>query len=329
MSHLVTRIRGEVREFFFTGFSAESLGLLRICIGLGLLLYHPFQFSSFRRFRLDGAQAYFIEPIWYFEALGIDHHIPELTLVMFVLAMAATLTFAIGFMTRSSIVLLILSIFYLKGVRDSMSADVHHRYLIIFHVLLLFLMSRCGQVYSFDSWRRGFRERIEAWEASWPIKTMQVYICFFYFAGGVAKLRVSGMDWIDGGERIQKLLLLRAARFGIEDGVPAGSTIAFEIAQIPALCFALAMSTFIFEFGMPILLVVKNVWLRVLALSGVAFFHLSNYVLASVKFLLLPIVFLVFFDLKPVFDWLRSRAGFPPPAVGGSPPAAATTSSAR
>lgn len=322
MSGRVTRLRGELRDFFFTGFSAESLGLLRICIGLGLLLYHPFQFESFKNFSLGGAHAYYVEPIWYFQALGIDHNIPEITLVMFVVVMLATLGFALGFFTRTSIVLLLLSIFYLKGVRDSMSGDVHHRYLVIFHVLLLFLLSRCGQVYSLDSWRRGFRQRIEAWEASWPIKTMQVYICFFYFAGAVAKLRVSGMDWIDGGERIQKLLLLRAARFGIEDGVPAGSTIAFEMAQIPALCLALAMSTFVFEFGMPILLVVKNVWLRLLALSGVAFFHISNYVLASVKFLLLPIVFLVFFDLKPIFDRIRSRVGFPPAATDGPPPLA-------
>lgn len=322
MSKLLSRLRSEVSDFFFTGFSAESLGLLRICLGLGLLFYHPFQFESFKQFSLGGARAYFIEPIWYFQFLGIDHHVPEITLVVFGVAMLATLGFALGLFTRSSIVLLLLSIFYLKGVRDSMSGDVHHRYLVIFHVLLMFLVSRCGQVYSLDSWRRGFRQRIEPWEASWPIKTMQVYICFFYFAGGVAKLRVSGMEWIDGGERIQKLLLVRAARFGFEEGVPAGSTIAFEMAQIPALCLALAMSTFAFEFGMPILLVVKNVWLRLLALSGVALFHVSNYVLASVKFLLLPIVFLVFFDLKPIFDAIRALAGFPPPAAEATPPPA-------
>src|SRR5680860_1756005 len=117
-------------QFFFTGFSGESLGLLRMYIGIGLLFFHTYQFATVLTLNPIGTMYYFVEPIWYFKLLGIQYHIPALSFAMYIILMGATVSMIVGKNTRTSILVIILCIFYLKGVRDSFSGDVHHRYII-------------------------------------------------------------------------------------------------------------------------------------------------------------------------------------------------------
>ena len=101
---------------------------------------------------------------------------------------------------------MILCIFYLKGVRDSFAGDVHHRYLIPMQLLLFLLLSRCGDARSLDLRRRASVTPPAEWEASWPIKAMQVYCASFYLWSIIAKLRVSGWTWFAGGKRFRKAI---------------------------------------------------------------------------------------------------------------------------
>ena len=75
-------------QFFFTGFSGESLGLLRMYIGIGLLFFHTYQFATVLTLNPIGAMYYFVEPIWYFKLLGIQYHIPALSFATYVILMA-------------------------------------------------------------------------------------------------------------------------------------------------------------------------------------------------------------------------------------------------
>ena len=310
-------------RFFFTGGNAEQLGLLRILIGLGMIPFHVLQFKTLLKLDRDGPHFFFVEPIWYFPPLGIETLDPTACLVAFVILIASTLAFAFGFFTRSSLLIMLFSIIYLKGMRDSVAGDVHHRYLIPFTVLFFFLLSRCGDIWSLDAlrarWRRRVIAPIEEWEASWPIKAGQLYVCSFYFWSAIAKARMSGLDWVQGGERIQALLLSRSARNGYENGVVvARSETAFLLAHYDWVGISLGAATYLFEFGFPLILFIHNTWLRLIFFSGVAFFHVANYYLISVKFLFLPIVFLLFFDvsvlLKTARDSLRRRTSAAPAA---------------
>ncbi len=301
-------------RFFYTGFSAESLGLLRICFGVGLLPFHIVQFESLVRLDSDGTSFYFIDPMWHFELLGIDFNQPLLTMLVCCVLMVATLTMALGLRTRTSIAVVIVSIFYLKGVRDSFSADVHHRYLVPINALFLLLPSKCGWAYSLDSRRRPGAPRPLEWEASWPIKAMQLYCASFYFWSIIAKLRVTGWAWFNG-ERVQDVLLRRSLLWGVDEaGNPVANQLAYDMAQSPALCFLLSQITFILEAGFPFILLIGSPRWRLLFLAGVAFFHLVNGVLLYVGFVLMPIVFLSFFDLEPVYQRLRRRWHGSPPA---------------
>lgn len=294
--------------FFYRGFSADSLGLLRIYFGYGLLPFHALQFGALLALDPFGPAFHFTDRIWYFTLLGIHSHLPLLTPLAFVVLMCATLAMTLGRWTRTSIFVVILCIFYLKGVRDSFAGDIHHRYLMPTHVLMILLMSRCGDVRSRDSRVSPQWQPLAEWEASWPIKAMQLYIASFYFWGAVAKLRTSGLSWFFGGGKIQEILVERAVRWGGTDGrAHLVNPIAFALAQSAWLTDILGALTLVMEAGFPLVLLVRRTRWRLVFLLAVTFFHVANYLLIRVKFVFIPIVFLVFFDLVPVHRWLTSR----------------------
>ncbi len=142
-------------KFFHQGFSDESLGLFRIYFGCLLFFYHIPQFATLVTIDPFGPSFHYLDPIWYFDLLGVQRVIPWLSFVAAFLLMASTVTFTIGKWTRASIVMVLLCIFYLKGVRDSVTGDVHHRYVALVQILFLLLLSRCGEVLSYDGRRKG------------------------------------------------------------------------------------------------------------------------------------------------------------------------------
>jgi hypothetical protein len=296
-------------QFFFTGFSGESLGLLRMYIGCGLLFFHTYQFATVLSLNPIGAMDYFIAPIWYFKLLGIQYHVPALSFGMYAILMGATVSMILGKNTRTSILVIILCVFYLKGVRDSFSGDVHHREIIPMQILFLFLLSKCGNAHSRDARQRHIPEGVQEWEASWPIKTMQLYVALFYFWSVIAKVRTSGWVWFAGEGKIQEVLILRSVRWGVTDqGEFLKNGLSFELAQHPELIQIFSILVLAFELGFPLLLLIKSVKLRLAFILGVTTFHIASFVLMDVNFLLIPFVYLIFFDLVPIHQWLKTRA---------------------
>jgi len=304
-SKSITRIWN---QFFFTGFSGESLGLLRMYIGIGLLFFHTYQFATVLSLNPVGAMYYYIEPIWYFRVLGIQYHIPALSFVIYAILMWATVTMILGKWTKTSILAVILCIFYLKGVRDSFSGDVHHRYIIPMQILFLFLLSKCGEVHSRDATHLRSQGEVQEWEASWPIKTMQLYVASFYFWSVIAKVQLAGWVWFSGEGQIQENLIQRSVRWGVTDeGDVVKNSISFALAQHPDIIQVISLLVLAFELGFPLILLVKSVKLRALFLAWVTLFHISTFVLLDVNFLLIPFVYLIFFDLVPIHQWLKTR----------------------
>ncbi len=282
---------------WFAGqYSVENLGLIRIWMGFSLIILNFSQFISLVTIDVFGPSFHYIEPIWYFDLLGIDRVSPLMNYVGFFLLQIACITMMLGYKTRISIITIIICIFYLKGVRDSAAGDVHHRYLMWINVLLMLLISRSNEILSLDGLKGALGKRpIEAWEAHWPIKMMQVYVCFFYFFSAVAKVRVSGLNWVMDGTPIQKMLLTKTARWNFESLPLASMMVEYPLINWFAVLFTLA-----FEFGFPLILLAKSLRTRIIFFSGVTIFHVSNTILAGVGFWSIPLLFLIFFDMKKV-----------------------------
>ncbi len=308
----MARGRAWLAWFLFTGSSGERLGATRILIGIGLLPFHATQYGGLLQVDLAGPRWFYLDPVWYFAVLGIRAHEPVAVLIAFGLLLVATLCFALGYRTRTAAWTSLILILFLKGARDSMAGDIHHRELIPFHLLLFFALSRCGDALSLDA-RRPHARPLAEWEASWPIQAAQLYIASFYFWSGVAKLRVAGTAWIEGGG-LQQLLIGRSLRFGVpEDDTPSGGSLALWLAQYPDLLGMLAGGTVALELGFLALPLLRPLWMRAVFLAGVTFFHLANFVLLKVKFLLLPVVFVTYFDVTPIgraiHGWVSRTVG--------------------
>jgi hypothetical protein len=293
--------------FFFDWHPAEALGAVRFYFGLGLAVYLYFQFDQNLKIDAFGANFAFTRPIWYFGLLGIDTNIPWISFAVMPLLLIACLFFALGKWTKPAIIAIIIAIFYMKGVRDSFSGDVHHREIPIFAILILFLFSKCDRMFGIDARKKGWAP-IEDWEASWPLRAMQIYVAMFYFWALVAKVRLSGLDWFTGGGRIQEVLISRALRDGFTPtGEVVNLSLAWDLAQLPQLVWFFGVMVFIFELFFPLILLVRDWRLKLLALIGAATFHLANYFLMNVQFFLYPFVFVTFFNMAEFHRWLMSK----------------------
>ena len=294
-------------RFFYQGYSEESLGLFRIYFGCLLFLYHIPQFATLFAIDPSGPSFHYTDPIWYFDLLGIDRTIPWLSFATGVLLLASTLTMTVGKWTRTSIIVVLICIFYLKGVRDSAAGDVHHRYVVLVQILFFLLLSRCGETMA--AGRRGNRAGVSEWQASWPIRAAQVYVAFFYFFAIVAKFRVSGWDWFAEGGRLQEQLIVRSVRWGLSDeGEPVRNVLSFHLAGYHSIVFLMCLFLIALEFLFPLILFVKRNLIKLAFVACAFLFHVANYVLLDVNFLLYGFVLLVFFDLAQLRRALAERS---------------------
>ncbi|MCA9536129.1 MAG: HTTM domain-containing protein [Myxococcales bacterium] len=311
MSEVVRRMRQSWNAFFFKGYSVESLGALRVAIGLGFLLFQVTQFFPFLELDAE-AEWLFLEPIWYFELLGFERLQPVVCWSVLAALFLATCSMTVGNWTRTSIAAVLVCSIYLKGARDSVVGDTHHRLLIWAVVLFFLLLSDCGRAYSVDARRRpapASEPPVPEWRASWPIRAMQLYTVSFYLWSVIAKLRVSGADWLAGGGKLQEILLRRSAMWGLDDhGQALGNELAFWLAHQPRLLELMGGSVLLMEAAFPLVLFMKRDRARALFLAAVAAFHVANFVLLYVGFLLMPLVFVIFFDMDAVAARARTWA---------------------
>ena len=299
--------RSWVDWFFFDWHDAAALGAVRFYFGLGLAIYLHIQFDQNLKIDPWGPEFNFTRPIWYFWLLGVDTNIPWISWAVMPLLTIACLLFALGKWTKPMIIAIIVAIFYMKGVRDSFSGDVHHREIPIFAMLILFLFSKCDRMFGVDARKRNL-PAIEPWEASWPLRAMQIYIATYYFWALMAKVRLSGLDWFTGGGRIQEVLISRAVRDGFTPtGDPVNLSLAWDLAQMPGLVWFFGALVFVFELFFPLILFVRDWRLKLLALLGATTFHLANFFLMNVQFFFYPFVFVAFFDMNRFHEWLMGK----------------------
>lgn len=220
-----------------------------------------------------GPRFQFLAPIWYFEALGIERHPPAVSFVAYWVGLAAALLGALGVRPRASIAVLIACIFWLKGARDSQAGDLHHREYMWVHALAILALAKGGG-------------------PAWPLRLVQVYVAVFFLAAGVAKLRVTGIGWMDG-DVLRGLLMARSVRWGIDPG-----DFGWWLAQQPGLCAALAVVAVSIEIAFPLTLLARRNAPWLLGFLGfVVLFHAANAWLASVEFLSTAVLLLAFVDL--------------------------------
>ena len=97
-------------------------------------------------------------------------------------------------------------------------------------------------------------------------------------------------------------------RWGLSDeGEPLRNALSFQLAGFQAVVFLICLFVIAFELLFPLILLIKRTLIKLAFVIAAFTFHVANYVLLDVNFLLYGFVLMVFFDLAQVRRALTDR----------------------
>jgi hypothetical protein len=234
------------------------------------------------------------------KAVGVTawtgHLPPGVVLALVVATMVALAAFILGAGFRYAAPVAAIGLLFVTTYRNSWGMVFHTENLLVLHVAALSL-SPAADAWSIDRWRGWTRPHDAGY--GWAIKLLVALAAATYMLAGIAKLRIAGIDWIDGELLRNQIAIdnLRKALLG-----DAIAPLATEFLEHPQLFTAFSALTIVLEVGAPLALIggwVGRIW--ALAVWG---FHLGVVLLMNIWFLY-PLVFVAFL---PVFHCERPIA---------------------
>ncbi len=190
-----SNLKERFKQFFHSREVPYGIALVRMFVPMALLTDMVARFPYAREiYSTDGAPT----PLWI--TYGYAKFLPEIPgtpavalVALLILALAAS---SVGWCTRVSLALSTVLYFYFSLV-DSISTMTKYS-VIATHVLLLLSLSRCGDVWSVDSWLAR-RKRARGGQADavaglpprspvWPQRLIQLMIGLVYFGAAMTKI---------------------------------------------------------------------------------------------------------------------------------------------
>jgi uncharacterized membrane protein YphA (DoxX/SURF4 family) len=222
-----------------------------------------------------------------------------------VLALAGTyvggVAFALGAWTRLSGPLVAVCFLLIATYRSSWGQIFHTDDLVMIHLAILAL-APVADAWGWDARRRRARPLAPAVRYGWPLRLMSVVTVLTYVLAGVAKLRISGTDWVTGTvlrNQVAQDNLLKEL-FGAPSSPLAGPLLSHAWLFPPMAAFAL-----IVELGAPVALL--GGWWRNIWVAAAWVFHLGVLVLMTTFFPypLSGVAFASMFALERGVRWIN------------------------
>jgi hypothetical protein len=270
-----------IADWWFAPAPAERLAALRILIGGYALVYVLARLPELAGVARFGRAQF--HPIGVVRAL--DGPLPPAAVLAIATATALLLAaFVVGAAFRVTAPLAACALAWTLTYRNSWGQVFHTENLLVLHVMALALSPAA------DAWAVGRRREASA-GYGWPIKLLAALTAATYVLAGIAKLRIAGIDWIDGEllrnqiavDNLRKALLgdhvAPLAHLVLDHPSPlvvfSALTLAIELGAPVALCgrrlgYVWALGAWGFHAGVVLLM---NIWFPY-PLTGVAFLPL-------------------------------------------------------
>jgi hypothetical protein len=182
----------------------------------------------------------------------------------------------IGFATRSSSALAALLTFYLLGLQHNVG-KIYYADAVIPLILLILAVARSGDRWSIDFLlRRAQATELGSGEYTWPIRLVWLLTAMIFFAAGVAKLTLGGVEWVLS-DQLRDVLIGQHYR-----PLAPTSTIGLVLAEHDTVCVVLAGLLVALETLSPLALVSTHA--RAIILPGLVAFTLCLPVLFGFAF---------------------------------------------
>jgi hypothetical protein len=274
---------------------AERLATLRVLSGAYTVIYllvRGHVLADFRfppgRFAPVGASFWLSEPI-----------APALAFGLYALALLSGVGFTLGWRFRISGPLFALSFLWVTSYRNSWGMIFHTDNLLVMHLLIL-AQSDAAAALSLDARARPRTDAAPAGRFGWPLRLMTACTAIAYWLAGVAKLKVTGLSWMDG-EVLRNYIAYDAMRKSQIGSIysPFGGFVVQYAWPFPLL----SMLTVLLELGGPVLLL----WPRLARIWALGLYGFHVGVLASMAiafpYPLSGIAFGSLFECERIWRW--------------------------
>jgi hypothetical protein len=244
-------------RWWFAPAPAERLRALRILIGGYALVYVAARLPELYNVARAGRGHF--QPIGIVSVLHAP--LPPMAVVAIAVATVALLACLVaGFAYRITAPLAALALLWTLTYRNAWGMTFHTENLMVLHVIALACAPPKG-------------------DHGWPIKLMAVLTTATYLLAGIAKLRIAGVDWIDGELLRNQIAVdnLRKALFG--DSI---APLAHLCLEHPDPLVVFSVLTLVLELGAPLALVGRRIG-TVWAITAWAF-HLGVVLLMNIWF---------------------------------------------
>ncbi|MCX5746466.1 MAG: hypothetical protein NT062_28650, partial [Proteobacteria bacterium] len=256
---------------------ATRLAAIRILVGLfatGYVVARVVEFVHVARL-----------PAKQFDPVGVARlastPIPPLVELMIVVATIVLLAaFTAGYRFRLTAPLAALGFLWITSYRNSWGMVFHTENLVALHLIALACMPAA------DAWAVRAPPRADG-SYVWGLRLVAAITAATYVLAGIAKLRLAGLDWMDG-----ELLRNQVAVDNLRKAL-LGDTIAPLATQLldhPNGFIGFALMTLVIELGAPILvlgIVTERKWIRRLVrfwIAGAVGFHLGVVLMMNIWF---------------------------------------------
>lgn len=214
--------------------------------------------------------------------------------------------FVAGYRYRVTAPLAAVALLWTLTYRNSWGMIFHTENLLVLHVIAL-AVAPAADAWSVDRWRgdRGGRERAPpAAGYGWALKLMLAITAVTYVLAAIAKLRLAGMDWLDGEQLRNQIAVdnLRKALLG--DSIAPLGTVFLDH---PAGFTVFSVMTILLELAAPVLLV--GGWIARGWALGAWGFHLGVVLLMNIWFPypLLGLAYVPLLAAERPFAWAIAR----------------------
>lgn len=276
---------------------ATRLAMLRLIVGLYGVIYVLARLPHILSYALDDVDRF--QPVGVI-AFGDAPMLPVVFTVIALCTAGLSIPFFLGYRHRVLAPIYAVGLLVTLTYTNSWGKILHVDNLLVLHVLVL-AFSHSADALSLDSRRENARRENRRgksaphWRYGWPVALMATVCALAYLLAGVAKLRNSGLDFVDGDT------LRNYVAFDNVRKLELGSTyspLGAALLPYPGLFAGLAWLSFALELSAP----VAVLWRRFGKLWAVLVwgFHLGVLALMAIGFLyqLSFVAFAAFFDVE-------------------------------
>jgi len=291
-----------LRDWWFAPAPRERLAMLRIAIGLYAFGWVFVRFGEVLAVARLTSGFHPIGIVRLVDAPLSHGAVTAITVATLVLLGAFTL----GIAYRAVAPLAALGLLWTLSYRNSWGMPFHTENLLVLHVLALSVAPAA------DAWAVRRSRSLDAGAGyGWPIKLLVALTASTYLLAGIAKLRLAGLDWLDGEQLRNQIAIDNLRKFLLGDPT---APLATTLLDHPNVLTGFSVMSIGLELGAPIALLGGRVGRRwALAAWG---FHVGVILLMNIWFPY-PVLGFAFLPLleveRPVVRlldrWRRKRGG--------------------